>query len=177
MTKLTNRVSTIPSAVNVMLKGERLLVQGPLGKNELFINPMVEIVYKDNNISTKSNNLALAGTFNSLIYNMIEGVNHGYKEVLEVKGVGYKVTQKDSKLEFALGKSHLDYVVIPSDLKVELEGNKIIITGLDKQKVHRFAYNDIKILRRPSVYKKNKGIYYLEEEKSIKLRPGKSLRK
>ena len=108
---------------------------------------------------------------------MIEGVNHGYKEVLEVKGVGYKVTQKDSKLEFALGKSHLDYVVIPSDLKVELEGNKIIITGLDKQKVHRFAHNDIKILRRPSVYKKNKGIYYLEEEKSIKLRPGKSLRK
>lgn len=177
MSQLTNRIIIIPPQVEIVVDSRKVLVQGPLGKNELLINPIVEIIRTENKITTKSVNLALAGTFNSLIYNMIVGVSQGYQKTLEVKGVGYKVILKNDKLEFALGKSHYDYVTIPPELKVKLAGNKIIITGLDKQKVGKFASNDIKVLRPPSIYKKNKGIYHLGEEKNIKIKPGKTLRK
>lgn len=178
MSKLTNRIIIIPPEVEVVVEKEKILVRGSLGKNELLINPAVEIIHTANKISTQSTaNLALAGTFNSLIYNLIEGVSRGYKETLEVRGVGYKVAWKNDQLEFSLGKSHYDYVPIPAGLQVELTGNKIIITGIDKQKVRKFAANDIKVLCPPSIYKKNKGIYYLGEEKNIKLKVGKSLRK
>ena len=118
--------------------------------------------------------MVLAGTYNALISNLIKGVREGYEENLEVKGVGYKVVLKDKRLELSLGKSHLDYVDIPPELEVKVESNKIIIKGKDKQKVTSFAAA-IRRLRLPSIYKKDKGIYYFGEE--IKLRSGKSLNK
>jgi len=176
MSKLTNRVIVIPSAVKVVFTKEKIQAQGPQGTNELNISPEVEIIHNDNKITTQSPNLALAGTFNSLIYNLIEGVNKGYKKILKVAGVGYKVALKDKKLEFSLGKSHLDYVEIPLALEVQLKGNEITISGVDKSKVGGLAAI-IKKLRLPSIYKRNKGIYYQGEEETIKIRPGKTLKK
>jgi large subunit ribosomal protein L6 len=172
MSKLTNRIITIPSEVEISQMEGKIFAQGPQGKNELNLNPNVEVIRDGNKISTTSTNLALAGTFNSLIFGLIEGVSKGYKVILEVKGVGYKVAHRDGKIELALGKSHLDYVPIPPDLQVAVENNKITITGVDKQKLHKFAANEIKILRPPSIYKKDRGIYYLGE--NIKLRAGKA---
>jgi large subunit ribosomal protein L6 len=176
MSKLTNRVIAIPPEVKVVINKEKVQAQGPQGTNGLNINPVVEIIHNDNKITTQSTNLALAGTFNSLIYNLIEGVNKGYKKILKVAGVGYKVVLKDKKLEFSLGKSHLDYVDIPGGLEVQLKGNEITISGVDKGKVGGLAAI-IKKLRLPSIYKKSKGIYYQGEEETIKLRPGKTLKK
>ncbi|CAG8601867.1 2075_t:CDS:2 [Paraglomus occultum] len=135
MSKLTNRVIVIPPAVKIVITKEKVQAQGPQGTNELNINPVVEIIHNDNKITTQSPNLDLAGTFNSLIYNLIEGVNKGYKKILKVAGVGYKVALKEKKLEFSLGKSHLDYLDIPDDLEVQLKGNEITISGVDKSKV------------------------------------------
>jgi large subunit ribosomal protein L6 len=177
MSKLTNRIIIVPPQVKVIVEKEKILARGPQGENELTINPVVEVQQEAKQILVRGENLVLVGTYNSLIYNLLHGVSQGYQKILEVKGVGYKVVLEGQKLKFSLGKSHSDYVDIPPDLKVVLEGNKIIISGVDKQKVHKFAANDIKILRPPSIYKKNKGIYYLDEEKDLKLRPGKTLRK
>lgn len=176
MSKLTNRIIIIPPEVKVIVGKEKVQVRGSQGNNELNINPEVEIIHNDNKIIIQSSNLALAGTFNSLIYNLIEGVNKGYKKTLKVTGVGYKVALKEKKLEFSLGKSHLDYIDIPSDLEVQLKGNEITISGVDKSKVGGLAAI-IKKLRLPSIYKKSKGIYYEGEEETIKLRPGKTLKK
>ena len=74
----------------------------------------------------------------------IKGVTEGYQEILEVKGIGYKVSLKDNKLEFLLGKSHPIILDIPKELKVKVEGSKIIIKGVNKQQVRKFAVNDIK---------------------------------
>jgi ribosomal protein L6P/L9E len=87
------------------------------------------------------------------------------------------VSLKEGKLEFSLGKSHFNHVVIPRGLQVQVENNKITIKGSDKQKVNKFAANDIRSLRKPSIYKKSKGIYYLGEEETIRLKAGKSLNK
>jgi large subunit ribosomal protein L6 len=176
MTKIANRPLLIPERVKVVVEKGKIIAHGPQGKDELSINPEVEIVYQENKIFTKSNNFVLSGTFNSLIYNLIKGVEQGYKEIVEVKGINYKVNLKNEKLELALGKSHLDYVEIPVELKIEVVGNKIIIMGTDKQKVRQFARN-LQVLRRPSIYKKDKGIYLASEEKNIQLRSRKNLKK
>jgi large subunit ribosomal protein L6 len=178
MSKIANRIIPIPQNVKINLGNGILSVEGPLGMSENLNLPLdLEVINQENNLLTKSVNSALAGTYNALISNMIKGVVTGHEKTIEVKGVGYKVSLKDKFLEFSLGKSHLSNVIIPSELEVKLEGNKIIIKGKDKQKVTKFAANDIRPLRRPSVYKKSKGIYYLGEEATIKLKAGKSLNK
>ena len=85
---------------------------------------------------------------------------------------------------FDLGRSkrfnsdYHDFVEIPSYLKVEVEGNrKIIINGIDKQKVRSYAINKIRFLRKPSIYKKNKGIYCGREEETMRLKQKKLSRK
>nr|CAG8441108.1 6551_t:CDS:2 [Entrophospora candida] len=153
----------------------KIFAEGPLGKKELTIPHQLEITNKEGNLFTKSENTALAGTYNSLISNLIEGVVKGYEDIAEVKGVGFKVTLKEKKIEFSLGKSHLIYVDIPEDLEVKVERNKITVKGLDKQKVRNFIANKIRPLHVPSVYrtsKGSKGIYYPDEEKTIKLKEG-----
>jgi large subunit ribosomal protein L6 len=178
MSKIANRIIPIPINVKVNLGKETFFAEGPLGRSEeLTIPATIKVVNEENKLFTKSENIALAGTYNSLIYNIIKGVAEGYEKVLEVKGIGYKVSLKDKVLEFSLGKSHLIHISVPLDLEVKVEGSKIIIKGINKQKVNKFAANDIRPLRPPSVYKKSKGIYYIDEEKSIKLKPGKSLNK
>jgi large subunit ribosomal protein L6 len=177
MSKIANRNVLVPPNVKVILHKEKISVEGPLGRNEINFPSGLEVVNKEGKISTKSENVALAGTYNSLIYNAIKGVKEGYQEVLEVKGIGYKASLKDNKLEFLLGKSHPVLLDIPKGLEVKTEGNKIMIKGVNKQQVRKFAASDIRTLRLPSVYKKAKGIYYVGEEESIKLKPGKSLNK
>jgi large subunit ribosomal protein L6 len=180
MSKIANRIITIPKEVKITLEGGSFFAEGPLGKSKsLQIPKEIEVELQDGKILTKSSlNIPLAGTFNSLISNFIYGVVHGYQSIMEVKGIGYKVSMKEKGiLEFSLGKSHLNYVTIPEDLDVKLEGNKIIIKGVDKQSVGIFAANKVRTLRKPSVYKKSKGIYYQEEDERMKIKPGKSLNK
>ncbi|CAG8476810.1 885_t:CDS:2, partial [Ambispora leptoticha] len=149
MSKIANRIIPVPLNVKVVVHKEEVVVEGPLGRDEIFFPRGLEIVNKEGKIFMKSKNMALAGTHNSLIYNAIKGVTEGYQEVLEVKGIGYKVSLKDNKLEFLLGKSHPIFLDIPKGIQVKTEGNKIIIRGINKQRVRKFAASDIKPLRLP----------------------------
>lgn len=177
MSKIANRIIPIPPKVKINLGKGVISAEGPLGQGaELIIPTSLEIVNQENKLITKSINSALAGTYNALISNMIKGVVEGHERTVEVKGIGYKVSLKEGKLEFSLGKSHPDYVVIPPELMVQATSNKITIKGKDKQKVNSFAAI-IRCLRLPSIYKKDKGIYYLGESETIKLKAGKSLNK
>ncbi|WNE40554.1 MAG: 50S ribosomal protein L6 [Mycoplasmataceae bacterium] len=178
MSKIAKRIISIPQNVKINLGEGVVSAEGPLGKSEDLKLPIeLEVTKGEEGLITKSENSALAGTYNALISNMIKGVVSGHEKVIEVKGVGYKVLLKDKLLEFSLGKAHVNNVNIPSELEVKVEGGKIIIKGKDKQKVASFAANDIRPLRKPSIYKKSKGIYYLGEEETIKLKAGKSLNK
>src|SRR4051794_22879550 len=116
MSKIANRIISIPEKVKVNLGKGVISAEGPLGKSEELTLPLdLEIINQEDKLSTKSINSALAGTYNALISNLIKGVTEGHESVVEVKGVGYKVTLKEKKLEFSLGRSHLDYVEIPPE--------------------------------------------------------------
>ncbi|RHZ37312.1 50S ribosomal protein L6 [endosymbiont GvMRE of Glomus versiforme] len=180
---IVNRILVIPENVQVIIKEkeQKIEVSGPRGKLELKMFPEVKVVQEGNKIftkkiDTKRNSIvrkayALTGTMNSLLYNALEGVKNGHSEPLVIKGVGYKVLTKAKKLEFSLGKSHTDELVIPEGLEVNCPDNtQIIIQGINKEKVGQFAAQ-MRKLRSHRPYKL-KGVYYKEEK--VKLKEGKA---
>lgn len=116
-------------------------------------------------------NRALHGLTRTLIHNMIEGVTNGFKKELDVNGVGYRVQKQGKDLIMNLGYSHQVIVSDTEDIKIESPApNKIIITGIDKQKVGQFAA-EVRSKRTPEPYK-GKGIKYTDE--TIRRKEGKA---
>ncbi|MEG1292128.1 MAG: 50S ribosomal protein L6, partial [Lachnospiraceae bacterium] len=88
-------------------------------------------------------------------------VADGYKKELEVNGVGYKASKSGTTLTLNLGYSHPVEMEDPEGLESKVEGNKITISGIDKEKVGQYAA-EIRDKRRPEPYK-GKGIKYADE--------------
>ncbi len=158
----------IPKDVEVTI-GEKnhITVKGPLGKLEGKMHKDMEILSQDAQLIVKrpSDNKAhksLHGLTRSLIANMVEGVTKGYQKVLEIHGVGYRAQKQGKKLVLNVGYSHPVEMEDPEGINVEVEGNnKIIVKGIDKQKVGNYAAK-IRSVREPEPYK-GKGIRYQDE--------------
>ena len=117
-------------------------------------------------IVTRPNDLkrmkSLHGLTRTLINNMVIGVTEGYKKALEVNGVGYRAAKSGKKLTLSLGYSHPVEMIDPEGVETVLDGqNKIIVQGIDKEKVGQYAA-EIRDKRRPEPYK-GKGIKYADE--------------
>ena len=104
---------------------------------------------------------SLHGLTRTLVNNMVVGVTDGYTKQLEVNGVGYKASKSGNKLTLNLGYSHPVIMDDPEGLESVVEGNKITIKGIDKEKVGQYAA-EIRDKRRPEPYK-GKGIKYIDE--------------
>ena len=102
---------------------------------------------------------ALHGLTRTLIHNMVVGVSEGYTKTLEVNGVGYRAAKQGNKLVLSLGYSHPVEMIDPEGLSSAVDGNKIIVSGISKEKVGQYAA-EIRDKRRPEPYK-GKGIKYL----------------
>ena len=92
---------------------------------------------------------------------MIIGVTDGYTKTLEVNGVGYRAQKQGNKLVLSLGYSHPVEMIDPEGVESTVEGNKIVIKGISKEKVGQYAAN-IREKRAPEPYK-GKGIKYSDE--------------
>ena len=107
-------------------------------------------------------NRSLHGLSRSLVNNMVVGVTEGYKQDMEIFGVGYRVVARAGP-EFALGYSHPVPVAAPEGITFAVDGaTKFSISGIDKQQVGQVAAN-IKRLRKHDPYK-GKGIRYAGEQ-------------
>ena len=104
---------------------------------------------------------SLHGLTRTLINNMVVGVTDGYTKELEVNGVGYRASKSGKELTLNLGFSHPVIMTDPEGLESKVDGNKIIISGIDKEKVGQYAA-EIRDKRRPEPYK-GKGIKYADE--------------
>lgn len=113
---------------------------------------------------------SLHGLSRTLIYNMVVGVTEGYKKVLEVNGVGYRAQKQGKVLTLNLGYSHPVEMEDPEGLETVVEGNKITVSGIDKEKVGQYAA-EIREKRKPEPYK-GKGIKY--ETEHIRRKAGKT---
>ena len=160
----------------VTVKDHHVAVEGPKGKLELNVHPLITVAQQEGNlIVTRPNDekqsKALHGLTRALLANMVEGVTNGYKKSLEIQGVGYKAEQRGKNIVLAVGYAHPVTLAIPGDVTVQLEGaNKIHVSGPDKQAVGEFAAQ-IRKVRKPEPYK-GKGIRY--EGEVVKIKAGKA---
>ncbi|MCK4912746.1 MAG: 50S ribosomal protein L6 [Candidatus Omnitrophica bacterium] len=179
MSRVGKQILELPKDVKVKVEGDLCLVEGKGGKLDLNIPANIKVEIKDSILTvTRDNDLKLSrslhGTIRVLIGNMVKGVTEGYKKELEIIGVGYKAQMKGNKLALNVGFSHPVERDVPEGLKVSTPAaTRILIEGIDKQKVGEFAAKIRKIYP-PEPYK-GKGIRYLGEEVRKKL--GKALAK
>ena len=157
----------IPAGVTVSVSGQEVAVKGAKGELTLAVATPVEVTVEAGQVlvtrpDDERESRSLHGLTRTLIYNNIIGVTEGYTKGLEVVGTGYRVAQKGSSLEFALGFSHPVSFDAPAGITLTVEGNnKITVSGIDKQAVGETAAN-IRKIRPPEPYK-GKGVRYAGE--------------
>ncbi len=167
MSRIGRMPIAIPSGVTVeVAENNHVTVKGPKGTLERTLPAEMEIKVEGSEVLvTRPNDLkkmkSLHGLTRTLINNMVLGVNEGFEKVLEVNGVGYRVQKSGKKLTLHLGYSHPVEMTDPEGLESTVDGNKIIIKGIDKEKVGQYAA-EIRDKRRPEPYK-GKGIKYADE--------------
>jgi large subunit ribosomal protein L6 len=177
MSRIGNRVISIPAGVTVTVDGNIVKVVGPKGELSTEVNKNITVSVEDNQVKVERKNdnfKNFHGTANALIQNMIIGVTEGYEKKLETIGVGYRFQVKGNTLVVSAGYSHPVEVVIPEGIKVESPSNtELTIKGCDKCKVGEFAAN-IRKIREPEPYK-GKGIRYTDEH--VRRKEGKKASK
>ena len=179
MSRIGRHPVAIPAGVTVEIAEKNVVtVKGPKGTLVRELPVEMEIKKEDNTIVvTRPNDLkrikALHGLTRSLIHNMVVGVSEGYTKTLEVNGVGYRAAKQGKKLTLNLGYSHPVEMEDPEGIETKVDGNKIIVSGISKEKVGQFAA-EIRDKRRPEPYK-GKGIKY--DTEVIRRKVGKTGKK
>ena len=153
MSRIGRLPVAIPAGVEVSVAaGNVVTVKGPKGTLERALPTEMEIKVEDGHVVvTRPNDL----------HNMVIGVSEGYTKELEVNGVGYRAQKQGKKLVLSLGYSHPVEMEDPEGLESKVDGNKIIVSGISKEKVGQYAA-EIRDKRRPEPYK-GKGIKYADE--------------
>jgi large subunit ribosomal protein L6 len=167
MSRIANNPVDIPKGVEVSLSGQELSVKGSRGQLNLTIHDLVEISKEEDLLKfaaaqSGKKPSAMAGTFRSLVSNMVVGVSQGFQKELELRGVGYRAQMQGSKLSLTLGFSHPVEYPIPEGIKIETPTQtQIIVKGIDKQVVGQISA-EIRAFRPPEPYK-GKGVRYADE--------------
>ena len=168
MSRIAKHPMIVTEDVTVDVTGQHIKVSGKLGNMELRVHdeviaePREEDGQKVVQFKPRTNSLLakkLYPTMKRLTESMMIGVTDGYKKTLELQGVGYRVQPQGAGVKLALGFSHDVIYTPPEGVKLEVDGQtKIIVSGIDKQKVGQVAA-DIRKFRPPEPYK-GKGIRY-----------------
>ena len=167
MSRIGRMPIAVPAGVTVVIaENNQVTVTGPKGTLVRSLPTEMEIKLEGDVITvTRPNDLkkmrSLHGLTRTLINNMVVGVTTGYTKVLEVNGVGYKVSKAGKTLTLNLGYSHPVLMEDPEGVESTVADNKITIKGIDKEKVGQYAA-EIRDKRRPEPYK-GKGIKYADE--------------
>ena len=167
MSRIGRMPVVIPAGVTVdIAEGNKVTVKGAKGTLVRELPVEMEIKIEDGHVvvtrpSEDKLHKSLHGLTRSLIHNMVVGVSEGYEKVLEVNGVGYRAAKSGNKLTLNLGYSHPVEMEDPEGLETTVDGNKIVVKGISKEKVGQYAA-EIREKRAPEPYK-GKGIKYADE--------------
>ena len=179
MSRIGKMPIAIPAGVTVeVAENNKVTVKGPKGTLSRVLAPQMEIKIEGAEVVVnRPNDLkqmkSLHGLTRTLINNMVVGVTQGYEKVLEINGVGYRAAKEGKKLNLTLGYSHPVIMEDPEGLESSVDQNRIIIKGIDKEKVGQYAA-EIRSKRGPEPYK-GKGIKYADEV--IRRKAGKTGKK
>lgn len=175
MSRVGKHPVTLPSGVTAEVKGHAVSVKGKLGNLVLKFPPEVSVEVKDGKVvvtphGTSKRARMMWGTTRNNINSMVKGVTEGFKEVLEIEGVGFRAAVQGKDLVMQLGFSHEIKYHIPEGITIKAEKPTVIsIAGFDKQKVGQVTA-EIRAMKKPEPYK-GKGIKYQGER--IRRKEGK----
>ncbi len=172
MSRIGKKPISLPAGVTITIDKDNLVTAtGPLGKLSQKIDSDMSLTIEDGILtvarpSEQKRHKALHGLYRSLLYNLVFGVSTGYKQELELVGVGYKATNNGNVIDMSLGYSHNIYLVVPSEIKVETRMEKgknpiISLQGIDKQLIGLVSAK-LKSLRKSEPYK-GKGVKFVGE--------------
>ncbi len=168
MSRVAKNPVLIPDNVKLAVENNKVIVEGPKGKDELTINKDISVVQEDSSVTIKydesiSTQVAIAGTTRALINNMVIGVNIGFEKKLELVGVGYRAKLNGNILDLTLGFSHPIKHQLPENVTAETPSQtEIILKSHNKQLLGQTAA-EIRAYRPPEPYK-GKGVKYADEQ-------------
>ncbi len=183
MSRIGKKPILLPSSVKIDLQGRLITVEGPKGKLKLEHHVNAKVSIGDAPAPAKGKQLvvervndeklsrAVHGLTRALVANMVKGVTDGYTADLEIQGVGYKAELQGKSLVLSVGFANQIKHAVPDGLTVKLEGQgtRVNISGIDKQMVGQFAA-EVRSSRKPEPYL-GKGIRYVGEV--VKRKAGK----
>lgn len=177
MSRIGKLPISIPSGVTVNFdeKTNVVSVKGPKGELSQFVDPSIKMEIADGQITFNvdenspvniKQKQAFHGLYRSLVNNMVVGVSEGYKKVLELVGVGYRVSNQGNLIEFSLGYTHPIFMELPHEIKVESKSERnqnpiLTLESCDKQLLGLVCAK-IRSFRKPEPYK-GKGILFKGE--------------
>ncbi|GGG16980.1 50S ribosomal protein L6 [Pontibacter amylolyticus] len=172
MSRIGKLPITLPNNVEFAIAKDNVVtVKGPKGSLTTPVDKDMIVKQEENQIvverpTEQKRHKAMHGLYRSLINNMVVGVSEGYKEQLELVGVGYKATVQGNVIELALGYSHNIFMAMPPEVTataVTEKGKAPVITleSNDKQLIGQVAAK-IRALRKVEPYK-GKGIRFVGE--------------
>ncbi len=180
MSRIGKLPISLPKGVEVSVKDNLVTVKGPKGEMVQEVNPAITVKIENGELvlerpNDEKENKALHGLYRALINNMVVGVSEGYKKVLELVGVGYRVSNTGQIIEFSLGYTHEIHMEVPKEIKVETKSERnqnpiLILESCDKQLLCQVCAK-IRTFRAPEPYK-GKGIKFQGEQ--IRRKAGKS---
>ena len=167
MSRIGRLPITVPAGVDVSIEGVTVSVKGPMGTLSRDIAPQLTIVREDGTLRVERPNDSkqsreLHGLTRTLLNNMVTGVTTGYRNGLEITGVGYRAQLVGKKLQLSLGYSHPIEIDPPEGVAFEVENpTRLAVTGIDKELVGHVAAR-VRAMRKPEPYK-GKGVRYSGE--------------
>lgn len=181
MSRIGKKIISLPEKVEVSLdKSNVVTVKGPKGTLTQKVDADIEVKLEGNTVlvdrpTEQKRHKALHGLYRSLINNMVTGVSTGYKQELELVGVGFKAANQGNLLELSLGYSHAIFFAIPNEIKVATVTEKgknptIILEGIDKQLIGQISAK-LRSFRKVEPYK-GKGVRFVGE--TIRRKAGKT---
>ena len=179
MSRIGKKPVKVPSGVKVAVSGNKVAVEGKLGKLEYAFRPEVTVAVEGSEVQVgrKSDTRparALHGLSRAIIQNMMKGVTDGYEKKLEIVGVGYLAAIQGKTLQLRVGFANEVHKTIPTGLTVTCpDQTHVLIKGIDKQLVGQFAA-EVRAVRKPEPYK-GKGIRY--DGEVVRRKAGKAMTK
>ncbi|MBD3647494.1 MAG: 50S ribosomal protein L6 [Pseudomonadales bacterium] len=167
MSRIANSLLELPKGVELTISGRELTVKGGKGQLNLTLHEVVKVVQEDNVVKCEATRPdrksgALAGTYRSILGNMVKGVSEGFVKELQLQGVGYRAQVQGKKLTLTLGFSHPIEYEIPEGIEVETpQPTQVLVKGVNKELVGQVSA-EIRAFRPPEPYK-GKGVRYVDE--------------
>ncbi|OVE77962.1 50S ribosomal protein L6 [bacterium F16] len=168
MSRIGNQPIPLKKGVSVDIAGSHVTVKGPNGTLVVEVPAPIAVAVDGDQVvvsrpDDSRNAKSLHGLARTLVYNMVVGVDTGFKKELEIRGIGYRAEVKGKNLVLSLGYSHpIEHAIEDGiTINVDPKKNTITVTGADKQRVGQVAA-EIRSYRKPDAYK-GKGVRYVGE--------------